>query len=168
MIVTLNGNTPKIDPSAWVSQAAYVIGDVEIGPDSTVWPGAVLRADFSSIRVGRNTHIEDNSVLHAVRPMVIGDNVTIGHGVVVHCARIGNSVLVSNNSVVLDDAEIDDFCVLASGSVVPARMKVPGMSFIEGVPGKIQGELQPHQVERVRNGGPHHTKMAAQYKEQGL
>ena len=168
MIRPLNGTTPRIDPSAWVSEAAYVIGDVEIGPDSTVWPGAVIRADFSSIRIGRNTHIEDNSVLHAVRPMVIGDNVTIGHGVVVHAARIGNSVLLSNKSVVLDDAELEDFCVVASGSVVPARTTVPSLSFVEGVPGEVRGQLRPHQVERVRNGGPHHTRMAAQYKEQGL
>ena len=168
MIRPLNGTTPRIDPSAWVSEAAYVIGDVEIGPDSTVWPGAVIRADFSSIRIGRNTHIEDNSVLHAVRPMVIGDNVTIGHGVVVHAARIGNSVLLSNKSVVLDDAELEDFCVVASGSVVPARTKVPSLSFVEGVPGEVTGQLRPHQVERVRNGGPHHTRMAAQYREQGL
>lgn len=167
MIRSLNGKTPRIDPAAWVSEAAYVIGDVEIGPDSTVWPGAVLRADFSSIRVGRNTHIEDNSVLHAVRPMVIGDNVTIGHGVMVHAARIGNSVLLSNNSVILDDSELDDFCVVASGSVVPARSKVPAMSFIEGVPGEIKGQLRPHQVERVRNGGPHHTRMAAEYRALG-
>ena len=168
MIRSLNGKTPRIDPSAWVSEAAYVIGDVEIGPDSTVWPGAVLRADFSSIRIGRNTHIEDNSVLHAFRPMVIGDNVTIGHGVVVHAARIGNSVLLSNKSVVLDDAEVEDFCVVSSGSVVPPRMKVPTMSFVEGVPGEIKGQLRPHQVERVRNGGPHHARMATQYREQGL
>ena len=168
MIRPLNGKTPRIDPSAWVSEAAYVIGDVEIGPDSTVWPGAVIRADFSSIRIGRNTHVEDNSVLHAVRPMVIGDNVTIGHGVVVHAARIGNSVLLSNKSVVLDDAELEDFCVVASGSVVPARTTVPSLSFVEGVPGEVRGQLRPHQVERVRNGGPHHTRMAAQYKEQGL
>jgi carbonic anhydrase/acetyltransferase-like protein (isoleucine patch superfamily) len=168
MIRTLNGKSPRIDPSAWVSEAAYVIGDVEIGPDSTVWPGAVIRADFSSVRIGRNTHVEDNSVLHAVRPMVIGDNVTIGHGVVMHGARVGNSVLLANKSVILNDAEIDDFCVISSGSVVPARTKVPSMSFVEGVPGTIMGELRPNQVERVRNGGPHHTRMAAQYREQGL
>jgi carbonic anhydrase/acetyltransferase-like protein (isoleucine patch superfamily) len=167
MIRSLNGKTPRIDPSAWVSENAYVIGDVEIGPDSTVWPGAVIRADFSSIRIGRNTHVEDNSVLHASQPMVIGDNVTIGHGVVVHAARIGNSVLLSNNCVVLNYAEIDDFCVVASGSVVLARMKVPQLSFVEGVPGELRGELRPNQVERVRNGGPHHARMAAEYRAHG-
>src|SRR6266540_4732889 len=168
MIRPLNGKTPRIDPTSWVSEGAYVIGDVEIGPDSTVWPGAVLRADFSSIRIGRNTHVEDNSVLHATEPMVIGDNVTIGHGVVVHAGKIGNSILLSNNSVILNQAKIEDFCVVASGSVVPARMKVPSMSFVEGVPGAITGELRPNQVERVRNGGPHHARMAAQYRAQGL
>ncbi len=168
MIRSFNGKTPRIDPSAWVSEAAYVIGDVEIGPDSTVWPGAVIRADFSSVRIGRNTHIEDNSVLHATRPMVIGDNVTIGHCVVMHGDTVGNSVLLANNSVILDGSEIGDFCVISSGSVVQPRTKVPSMSFVEGVPGVIKGEIRPHQVERVRNGGPHHTRMAAQYREQGL
>jgi carbonic anhydrase/acetyltransferase-like protein (isoleucine patch superfamily) len=168
MIRPFNGKSPRIDPSAWVSESAYVIGDVEIGADSSVWPGAVVRADFSSIRVGRNTHIEDNSVLHATKPMVIGDNVTIGHGVVVHAATIGNSVLLANSSVILDEAEIEDFCVVSSGSVVQPRMKIPSMSFVEGVPGEIKGQLRPNQVERVRNGGPHHTRMAAQYRAQGL
>ncbi|MFN8556855.1 MAG: gamma carbonic anhydrase family protein, partial [Dehalococcoidia bacterium] len=105
MIVTFEGKTPRIHPTAWVAETACLIGDIEIGPESTVWPGAVLRADFSSIIVGSNTHIEDNSVVHAVRPMTIGDNVTIGHGVVVHAARIGNCVLLSNNSTILNDAE---------------------------------------------------------------
>ncbi|MFN8556856.1 MAG: gamma carbonic anhydrase family protein [Dehalococcoidia bacterium] len=168
MIRSLNGKTPRIHPTAWVSESAYVIGDVEIGPNSTVWPGAVLRADFSSITVGSNTHIEDNSVLHAFRPMLIGDNVTIGHGVVIHAARIGNSVLLSNNSTILDDAEIEDFCVISSNALVQARAKIPSLSFVEGVPGEVRGQLREHQVERVRNGGPHHARMAAQYREQGL
>lgn len=168
MIRSFDGKTPRIDPTAWVSEAAYVIGDVEIGPDSTVWPGAVLRADFNTIRVGRNTHIEDNSVIHATRPVQIGDNVTIGHGVVIHCRRIGSQVLIANGSVLLDEAEIDDFVVVSSGSVVGPRSKIPPNSFVIGNPAEVKGELRPHQVERVRNGGPHHTRMAARYRAEGL
>src|SRR4030042_1424608 len=97
MIRAFDGKTPKIADSAFVSEAAYVVGDVEIGENSGVWPGAVIRGDFGSIKIGSNTQVEDNSVIHTGTKMEIGDHVTIGHNVVVHCLKIGNHVLVGNN-----------------------------------------------------------------------
>src|SRR5687768_6293827 len=90
-ILTFDGKTPKIHPSAFISQTATIIGDVEIGEGSSVWPGAVIRADFAPIRIGNGTHIEDNCVLHTGSLLEIGDNVTVGHSVVIHCRRVGNS-----------------------------------------------------------------------------
>jgi len=106
MIRSFNGKTPKIADTAFVSEFAYVVGDVEIGEKSGVWPGAVVRGDFGSIRIGQNSHIEDNAVLHAWKSLIIGDNVTVGHSAVVHCLRIGDNVLVGNNATVLDDTEM--------------------------------------------------------------
>ena len=106
MIRSLGDKTPKIADSAFISEAAYVIGDVEIGENSGIWPGAVVRGDFGSIRIGRNTMIEDNCVVHGAVPMEIGDNVLIGHAVVVHGKKVGNNTLVGNNATILDDAEI--------------------------------------------------------------
>ena len=125
MIRSFGGKTPKIAESAFVSETAYVIGDVEIGEGSGIWPGAVVRGDFASIKIGRNTMIEDNSVVHTGEPMEIGDNVTIGHGVVVHGIKIGNNTLVGNNATVLDNAEIGSFCVIGAGCLVRQGMVIP-------------------------------------------
>ena len=107
MIKSFRGKTPRIAASAFVSEAAHVIGDVEIGENSSVWPGAVIRGDFGSIRIGRNTQVEDSSVVHADSDMVIGDSVHIGHGAVIHCSRIGNRVLVGMNATILHCLGID-------------------------------------------------------------
>src|SRR5439155_5938312 len=95
---SLGDKVPRIAESAWISEAAYVVGDVEIGEGSSVWPGAVIRGDFAPIRIGVNSHIEDNCVVHTGELLLIGDNVTAGHGVVIHCRRVGSNVLLGNNS----------------------------------------------------------------------
>jgi carbonic anhydrase/acetyltransferase-like protein (isoleucine patch superfamily) len=99
MIRILEDKIPRISPSAFVSEAAYVVGDVEIGEGSGVWPGAVIQGDLDAIRIGRNTMVEDNTVVHAGGMMEIGDHVIIGHNVVVHCRRIGNNCLISPRSL---------------------------------------------------------------------
>jgi len=167
MIRSFNGKTPEIAESAFVSEWAYVVGDVEIGENSSVWPGAVIRGDFGKIVIGRNTHIEDNCVLHAGTDMEIGDNVMIGHSVVVHCAKIGNNVLVGNNATVLDNVEIGDFCIIGANAVVMQGEKIPSRSFMVGVPAKITGQVPSERLNR-REGGSSYAKLAQQYKEQGL
>jgi len=167
VIRSFNGKTPKIAESAFVSEWAYVVGDVEIGENSSVWPGAVIRGDFGKIVIGENTHIEDNSVLHAGTPLEIGDNVMIGHSVVVHCAKIGDNVLVGNNATVLDNVEIGDFCIIGANAVVTPGEKVPSGSFMVGVPAKITGQVPTQRLAR-REGGSSYARLAQQYKEQGL
>lgn len=168
MIRSINGKTPKIAESAFVSETAYVVGDVEIGENSGIWPGAVVRADFSSIKIGSNTMIEDNCVLHAAAPMEIGDNVIVGHSVVVHGKKIGNNTLVGNNSTVLDYSEIGDFCLIGANCLVSQSMKIPDNSFVVGVPGKIKGEVPAERRLGSRRGTDGYAKLAKQYKAQGL
>ncbi len=167
MIRSFNGKTPRVAESAFVSEWAYVVGDVEIGENSSVWPGAVVRGDFGKIVIGRNTHVEDNSVLHAGTDLEIGDNVMIGHSVVVHCARIGNNVLVGNNATVLDNVEIGDSCIIAANAVVTPGEKIPSGSFMVGVPAKITGQVPSERLNR-REGGSSYAALAQRYKEQGL
>ena len=138
MIRAFNGKMPKIADSAFVSEWAYVVGDVEIGENSGVWPGVVIRADSGSIRIGKDCQIEDNSVVHAGGTMEIGDNVIIGHSVVVHGLRIGNDVLIGNNATILDFAEIGEHCIVAANSMVATAQKVPSNSFVVGVPAEIK------------------------------
>lgn len=169
MIRSFGGKTPVIAESAFVSEAAYVIGDVEIGEDSGVFPGAVIRGDFTSIKIGRNTMVEDNSVIHSGGPVEIGDNVTIGHSVVVHCSRIGNNCLIGNNATILDNAVVGNFCIVGAGCVVSQGMKIPDNSFVVGVPAEVKGQVPIERWERRRRGGRGgYSEMVKKYKEQGL
>ena len=140
MIRPFGDKIPKIAESVFVSEAAYVIGDVEIGENSSVFPGAVVRADFGTIRIGKNTHIQDNVVVHVGPPSLeIGDNVLVGHGAVVHARKIGNNVLIGMNATIMDHVEIEDHCIIAGGAILVEGMKVPRDSFVAGVPAKQIG-----------------------------
>ena len=174
MIKSVSGKTPKIAKSAWVSEAAYVVGDVEIGENSSVWPGTVIRGDINSIKIGKNTTIEDNCVIHSGSPFnphadaLIGDSVLIGHGAVVNCCKIGSNVLIGMNATLLHDTEIGNFCIIAAGCVVMQGMKIPDRSFVAGVPGEIQGEASSQQLLWTQRGPQTYGELAKQYKEQGL
>ena len=174
MLKSFNSKTPKIAESAFVNEAAYVVGDVEIGENSSVWPGAVIRGDLGSIRIGKNTDVEDACVIHSGSPsapienVTIGDNVHIGHGAVIHCRSIGNNVLIGMNATILHDVEIGNFCVIGAGCLVSQAMRIPDNSFVAGVPGKIKGEVSPQQLWWVREGSRVYSELARQYKEQGL
>jgi len=173
MIRSFNGKTPKIAESAFVSEAACVIGDVELDENSSVWPGAVIRADFGKIKIGRNTAVEDNCVIHSGSPsgigdVVIGDNVIIGHGATLNCHKIGNNVLIGMNATLLHDAEIGNFCIIAAGTLVGQGMIIPDWLFVAGVPGKIKGKASNEQLWWTQANPEGYPKLAQQYKEQGL
>ena len=168
MIRSLGDKTPRIAESAFVSEMAYVVGDVEIGENTGIWPGAVVRGDFAIIKIGCNSQIEDNSVLHSGTAVEIGDNVLIGHSVVVHGKKIGNNTLIGNNATILDEAEIDGFCIIGANCLVSQGMKIPDNSLVTGVPAKIKGRVPSRQLVRLQKGTQHYIKLAQQYKEQGL
>jgi carbonic anhydrase/acetyltransferase-like protein (isoleucine patch superfamily) len=176
MIRSFNGKTPQVADSAFISEAAYVVGDVEIGENCSIWPGAVIRGDCGTIRLGNSTIVEDTCVIHSGSPstpsciadITIGDNVEIGHGAVINCCCIDNSVLVGMNAIILHDAEIGESSVIGAGCLVPQGMKVPARSFVAGVPGKIRGEASPRQLWWVQEGSQIYNQLAKQYKEEGL
>lgn len=168
MIKEFNGKSPQIHPTAFVSKAAYVIGDVQIGENSGVWPGAVIRADFAKIIIGANTMVEDNCVLHTGIPMEIGDNVIIGHGVVVHGKKIGNNNLIGNNATILDDSEIGDFCIIGAGSLITPGMKIPDNSMVIGIPGRIKKQNSSEFIHSFKDGLEQYKTLLKEYKRQGL
>ena len=168
MIESFNGKSPKIAPSAFVSKAAYVIGDVEIGENSNVWPGAVIRGDVAKIKIGHSTSVEDNCVVHGGTDVIIGDEVIIGHGAVIHCRKIGNNVLIGNNAVILDNAEVGDFCIVGAGSVVAPETKVPDNSLAMGVPARVKSQLSQKQLAYLKHGAEFNAKLAEEYKKQGF
>ncbi|MGO9214112.1 MAG: gamma carbonic anhydrase family protein [Syntrophales bacterium] len=168
MIKEFNGKNPKIASSAFVSETAYIVGDVEIGENVNIWPGAIIRGDIAKITIGKNTSIEDNCVVHSATGIIIGDNTIVGHGAVLHCKKIGDNVLIGNNATVLDNAEIGDYCIIAAGSVVAPETKFPAESLAVGVPAKVKGNLSQNQKDYITMGSAFNVKLAQKYKKQGL
>jgi carbonic anhydrase/acetyltransferase-like protein (isoleucine patch superfamily) len=172
IIRSIGGRTPRIAASAFVSEAAYIVGDVEIGEDSSVWPGAVIRGDTGRIVIGRGTAVEDNCVIHSGVPphevTTIGDYVNIGHGAVVHGYRIGNNVLIGMNATVLQGAEIGSFCLIGAGCLVNEGMKIPDDSFVVGVPARIKGRVPEKLMHWLKHVPPAYTDLGKQYREAGL
>lgn len=169
MIRSLGDKIPKIAESAFVSETAYIVGDVEIGENSAVFPGAVIRGDFGPIKIGKQVLIEDGVVLHsAPSGLDIGDDVTVGHGALVNSRRIGSKVLIGMNATVLHDAEIGDRCIIAAGTVVKQGMKVPDGSFVTGIPGKIAGKATEKQLKWVERDPQFFNGLLDLYRQERL
>lgn len=162
LILPFNGVAPKIDPSAWIAPTAVVIGDVEIGPDSSVFYGCVLRADVGAIRVGARTNIQDGSVLHCESdsPAVLGDDVTLGHQALVHGATIGNGTLIGMKAAVLSRAVVGEGALVAGGAVVLEGAEIPAKSLAAGVPAKVRRELSDDESLAFIPHAAHYVELA--------
>lgn len=146
MIRSYKGRMPKIAATAYVDAAATVIGDVTIGEESSVWPGVVIRGDVHYIRIGARTNVQDGSVLHVMRdewPLILGDNVTVGHGVVLHGCTIESRCLIGMGCIILNGAKIGTGSIVAAGTLVPERTEVSPGSLFMGHPGKFRRALTP-------------------------
>ncbi|SVA17434.1 uncharacterized protein METZ01_LOCUS70288, partial [marine metagenome] len=148
VIRELDGKAPVVHPTAFISEASYLVGDVVVGENSSFWPGSVARADYGAIRVGSNTNIQDNCVLHTDDLLEIGNNVVVAHGAVIHGAKVGNNVLIGVNAVLLEGSEVGDNCVIGAGAVVLQYTKIPDKSVVVGVPGKIK-PMKPETYENI-------------------
>ncbi len=150
MILSYKGNLPKIDPSVWIAESAQVIGDVEIGPESSIWFSAVVRGDVHRIRIGARTNVQDLSVLHVTRkicPLTIGDDVTVGHRVILHGCTLGNRILVGMGSIVMDGAVIGDDVIIGAGSLVTEHMVIEPGTLILGSPARVRRKLTEDEKE---------------------
>ncbi len=145
---------PRISEKAYIAPTAVIIGDVEIAEGVSVWDGAVLRGDVSYIKIGKNTNIQDNAVVHVDynEPTVIGENVTVGHMAVVHAAKVGNNVIVGIHAVVLNGVEIGDGSVIGAGAVVTPGTRIPPKSLVLGIPGKIVRQGDDIEEMAIKNG----------------
>lgn len=175
MIRSFEGKTPKIAATAFVSEAAYVVGDVEIGEHSCVWPGAVLRGDLGKISIGNNTTIEDNCVVHSgspamppIKDVTIGDNVLFGHGAVCNGRKIGSNVLIGMNATILHDVEIGDYVVIAAGTVIKEGTRIPDRSMVAGVPGEIKGNVGPQHDYWFTRSPAIYKDLGERFKKAGL
>lgn len=144
---------PTVDPSAFVDQSAQVIGDVHIGAESSVWMNVVIRGDVHFIRIGARTNIQDGTIVHVMRethPTVIGDDVTIGHGAVVHGCTIADRCLIGMGAVVLNGCRIGSGSIVAAGSVLPEGLEVPPGSMVMGVPARVRRPLTAEEDASIK------------------
>ena len=165
MIRSFDGHTPKIHPTAFVSEAAYVVGEVEIGPRSSVWPGAVIRGDHGLIQIGSDTNIQDNSVVHSDAAAKIEDSVTIGHRVVCHAKYVGSNVLLGNGGVLNDGVIIEKHSIVAAGSVVLENHTVKSGTIWAGVPAKLRGRMMEKHYKYIEDASSNYVSLGAAYKE---
>ena len=146
------GKEPRLADGAWVADGALVIGDVEIGAESSVWMNCVVRGDVHWIRIGRRTNIQDGTIVHVMRethPTTIGHDVTIGHAAVVHGCTIQDRVLVGMGAILLNGVEIGSDSIVAAGALLPEGMKVPPRSLVMGSPGKVRRPLTDDEVKSI-------------------
>lgn len=144
MLKSYRGMSPKIAPSAYIEDSAQIIGDVEIGEESSVWFNAVVRGDVNYIRIGARTNIQDGSVVHVTHdthPTVLEDDITVGHSVTLHGCTIRSRVLIGMGAIILDGAEIGSDCVIGAGALVTEGKKIPSGWLAIGSPAKPVREL---------------------------
>ncbi len=144
MIRSYQGKLPAIGEGCYVDVSAQVIGDVELGPQASVWMNAVLRGDVNSIRIGAKSNVQDCAVLHGMRhvyPVIVGEMVTIGHNATVHGCVLEDTVLVGIGATILNNARIGEGSIIAAGAVIPEQTVIPPNSLVAGVPGKIRRTL---------------------------
>ena len=143
---------PRTNKAAFVASDAKILGDVELGRDSSVFYGAILRADINSITIGRGSNVQDGCIIHLADELGahVGDYCTIGHAAIIHACTIGNECLIGMRAVVLDGAEIGDQCLIAAGSVITPRTKIPPRSMVMGTPAKVVRPLTEIEIAFLR------------------
>ncbi len=171
MIIPLDGVTPTVDPTAYVQESAQVIGDVHIGPESSIWFHTVLRGDVHHIRVGARTSIQDNSTVHVTSGRygtLIGDDVTVGHGVILHGCTVGNGSLVGIGAIVLDACEIGEQSLIGAGALVTPGTVVPPRSLVLGQPAKVVRPLRADELAGLATSAQKYVLNGARYKSQKI
>ncbi len=159
-------NPTKIHPTAFVAPGSQVLGDVWVGADSSVWFNAVLRGDVNYIRVGERTNIQDGSIIHVsykASPCLIGNDVTVGHGVILHACTVQDFALIGMGTVILDDAQVGEFSLIGAGSLVTSGTKIPPRSKAFGRPAKVVGQLTEEEIERLRFSAQHYVRLSKAY-----
>lgn len=154
---------PSIDGSVFRAPGSVVVGDVHIGPNSSIWYNVVVRADVSPVRIGTRTNIQDGSILHADPgfPCVIGDDVTVGHNAIVHGARVGNGALIGMGAILLNGADIGEEAIVAAGSVVTEGTVVAPGTLVAGIPAREKRRLDEDVRKLGRNGAAGYVKNAS-------
>lgn len=167
MKIPYKGKSPAIDDSVFVAPGAYLIGDVQIGKDSTVWFNAVLRADDGPIIIGERCSIQDNSTIHLYEgfPVVIEDDVTIGHNVILHGCKVGKKSIIGMGSTLLDNVEVGEECIIGANTLLAGGIKIPPRSLVLGSPGKVVRELSDKDLQMLQMSSEHYVQKGKEFRE---
>lgn len=166
MLIKYKGITPKLGERVYIVESAQVIGDVEIGDDSTVWFNAVIRGDVNYVRIGNATNIQDNCTLHVTKdvyPLFVGNQVTVGHNVTLHGCRVSDRCLIGMGAIILDNAHIGEDSIVGAGALVTEGAKFPAGSLILGMPAKVVRPLKPEEIERIKRSSANYISYAKDY-----
>ena len=153
MLRAFRDASPRVNPTAFIDDSAQVIGDVEIGEESSVWMAVVIRGDVNSIRIGRRTNVQDGTIVHVMtrtHPTTIGDNVTVGHGAIVHGCTIDDQCLIGMGAILLNGSHVGTGSIVAAGSLLVEGMKVPPRSLVMGSPGRVKRTLADAEVASIQ------------------
>ncbi|CAH2716047.1 Protein YrdA [Neobacillus rhizosphaerae] len=165
MIIPYNGISPSIHESVFVAPGAYIIGDVKIGKDSSVWFNAVLRADDGPIVIGERCSIQDNTTIHMFEACIIEDDVTVGHNVILHGCKIGRSSIIGMGSTLLDNVEVGMDCIIGANTLLAGGIKIPPRSLVLGSPGKVVRELTEKDLQMLQMSSDHYVQKGREFKE---
>ena len=159
---SFQGAVPSLHTGTFVAETAILIGAVELAEDASVWYNCTVRADVNKIVIGKNTNIQDNSVVHCDYdfPTYIGENVTVGHRAVIHGCIIGDNCLIGMGAIIMDGAEIGNECIIGAGAVVSPGKKIPPRSLVMGVPGKVIKEVDENQIETIAKSAQTYIELA--------
>ena len=163
LLITHQGQAPRVAASAWIAPGAALIGDVVVGPDSSIWYACVLRGDLHHIRVGARSNLQDGTVVHVTRdrfPAEIGDEVTVGHRAVVHGCRVADGALIGIGAIVLDGAEIGEEALIGAGSVVTPGTRIPARALAFGTPARVVRRLDDAELVAQRERTLHYIETA--------
>jgi carbonic anhydrase/acetyltransferase-like protein (isoleucine patch superfamily) len=153
MLRPFRGQLPRVHPTAYIDDSAQVIGDVDIGEESSVWMAVVIRGDVHRIRIGRRTNVQDGTIVHVMKdthPTLVGDDVTIGHAAVVHGCTIEDHCLIGMGAILLNGASIGTQSIVAAGTLVTEGMQVPARSLVMGSPGKVKRLLTHAEIAEIQ------------------
>ncbi len=166
MIHKYKDHKPKIADSSFIAPGAQVVGNVEMKAKTSIWYNSSLRADLNKIILGKGTNIQDNSALHVdtKQPLIIGENVTVGHNATIHGCEIENNCLIGMGAILLNDAHIKENSIVAAGSLVTENSEFPPNSLIMGTPAKVIRKLTEKEIKSIKENADHYIQLASEHK----
>lgn len=168
MLHSYNGIMPQIHPTVFLADGVQIIGDVVIEEGASIWYNTVLRGDLAPIRIGRNSNIQDGCIGHVNtdQPLTVAEEVSVGHGAIIHGCQIGKGTLIGMGAIVLNGAEIDEYALVGAGSLVTENKHIPSYTLSLGSPAKVVRELQQNDLQRMRRTMESYVKKGSEYRQQ--